>query len=449
MKFNIVIIGAGEVGFNLSKTLSKENHDITVIDIDPTKCQKITNHIDAKVIEGDGCSQRILQNIDMTSVDYLIALTRIDEVNLVASKIGKERGAKKVICRLRNTEYGHKNTIIDPAQFGINHIVFPEKAAKDEIKRIITQPSSVDIQTFNNEEITLVGILIDASSPLVGRTSENVELSNPLLPHKLAVINRGDTSFVPHKNTKYKANDIVYFSCKTDIVNNLQIMAGKSPFKVKNIMIMGAGKIGRLLADSLENDYNVKLLERDVEKAQLASDKLKNTLILTDDGLDIDFLESENISNLDCFLAVTENEQINIMSSLLMKHYGVKQVIVHINSTSYFKVVRRIGVDAVISKNTSAVNEVLNIIRSDEDDVIISRFDEIDIESVKLIVTESSDYINRNMLIRDLPIDVCLGAIIRGNKVIIPRINTSLRISDELLFFAKSEDLYKAEQLFK
>ena len=145
MKFNITIIGAGEVGFNLAKSLSKEDHDITVIDIDPVKCQKITNHIDAKVIEGDGCSQRILQNIDMSSIDYLIALTRIDEVNLVASKIAKERGAKKVICRLRNTEYGHEKTIIDPEQFGINHIVFPEKAAKNEIKRIITQPSSIDI----------------------------------------------------------------------------------------------------------------------------------------------------------------------------------------------------------------------------------------------------------------------------------------------------------------
>jgi len=324
MKFNIVIIGAGEVGFNLSKTLSKENHDITVIDLDPAKCQKIINHIDAKVIEGDGCSQRILQNIDMTKVDYLIALTRIDEVNLVASKIAKERGAKKVICRLRNTEYGHKDTIIDPAQFGINHIVFPEKAAKDEIKRIITQPSSVDIQTFNNDQITLVGIFIDISSPLVGRTSENVELSNPLLPHKLAVINRGDTSFIPHKDTKYNANDIVYFSCKTELVNNIQLMAGKSPFKVKNIMIMGAGKIGRLLAHSLEDDYNVKLLERDVEKAKLASDKLKNTLILTDDGLDIDFLESENISNLDCFLAISisyfcAKYSINV-SNLILAH---------------------------------------------------------------------------------------------------------------------------------
>ena len=123
MKFNIVIIGAGEVGFNLAKSLSKEEHDITVIDIDPNKCQKVTNNIDARVIEGDGCSQRIIQQIEMSEVDYLISLTKIDEVNLVASKMGKEMGANKVICRLRNTEYG-KKTIIDPSQFGINHIVF-------------------------------------------------------------------------------------------------------------------------------------------------------------------------------------------------------------------------------------------------------------------------------------------------------------------------------------
>ena len=152
MKFNIVIIGAGEVGFNLAKSLSKEEHDITVIDIDPNKCQKVINNIDARVIEGNGCSQRIIQQIQMNEVDYLISLTRIDEVNLVASKIGKERGAKKVICRLRNTEYG-KKSIIDPAQFGINHIVFPEKAARDEITKIITQPSSLDIETFKDEKI--------------------------------------------------------------------------------------------------------------------------------------------------------------------------------------------------------------------------------------------------------------------------------------------------------
>ena len=136
------------------------------------------------------------------------------------------------------------------------------------------------------------------------------------------------------------------------------------------------------------------------------------------------------------------------MSSLLMKHYGVKQVIVHINSTSYFKVVPRIGIDSVISKNTSAVNEVLKIIRSDEDKLSVSRFDEIDIESVELNVKESSDFINRNLSLKDFPDEICLSAIIRGNKVIIPRENTELYIDDELLFFTKSEDIDKAEKLF-
>ena len=447
MKFNIVIIGAGEVGFNLAKSLSKEEHDITVIDIDPQKCQKVTNNIDARVIEGDACSQRIIQEIEMNEVDYLIALTRIDEVNLVASKIGKERGAKKVICRLRNTEYG-KKTIIDPAQFGINHVVFPEKAARDEIKKIITQPSSLDIETFKDDKITLIGILLDASSPLIGRTMENVQISNPYIPHKLSVICRGDSTFIPHKKTKYAINDIAYFAAPSNCLEQVQSMAGKSSFKVKNIMVMGGGKVGRLIASSLQDDYNVKLLEKDVEKAELISDKLENTLVLTDDGLDIDFLESENISSLDCFIAVAENEQINIMSSLLMKHYGVKQVIVHINSTSFFKVVRRIGIDAVISKNTSAVNKVLKIIRSDEDKLSVSRFDEIDIESVEITVKEDSDFLIRELSIKDLPDEICLAAIARKDKIIIPIRSTELKVGDELLFFTKLEDIYKAEQLF-
>ena len=447
MKFNIVIIGAGEVGFNLAKSLSKEEHDITVIDIDPQKCQKVTNNIDARVIEGDGCSQRIIQEIEMNEVDYLISLTRIDEVNLVASKIGKERGAKKVICRLRNTEYG-KKTIIDPAQFGINHVVFPEKAARDEIKKIITQPSSLDIETFKDDKITLIGILLDASSPLIGRTMENVQISNPYIPHKLSVICRGDSTFIPHKKTKYAINDIAYFAAPSNCLDQVQSMAGKSSFKVKNIMIMGGGKVGRLIASSLQDDYNVKLLEKDVEKAGLISDKLENTLVLTDDGLDIDFLESENISSLDCFIAVADNEQINIMSSLLMKHYGVKQVIVHINSTSFFKVVRRIGIDAVISKNTSAVNKVLKIIRSDEDKLSVSRFNEIDIESVEITVKEDSDFLIRELSIKDLPDEICLAAIARKDKIIIPIRTTELKVGDELLFFTKLEDIYKAEQLF-
>ena len=149
MESKIVIIGAGEVGFNLAKSLSRENHEITVIDNDPQKCQRVKNNLDVHVIEGDGASQRILQRIDMKHIDYLLALTRIDEINLVCSRISKKMGAKHVICRLRNTEYIHKNAIITPEQFGIEHVTYPEKAAQKEIENLIRRSSTVEVQEFH------------------------------------------------------------------------------------------------------------------------------------------------------------------------------------------------------------------------------------------------------------------------------------------------------------
>ncbi|HJM84620.1 MAG TPA: NAD-binding protein, partial [Candidatus Marinimicrobia bacterium] len=255
MDIKIVIIGVGEVGFNLVKALSKEKFDITVIDIKEEKCQRITNTMDVRAIVGDGASQRILQQLDMTNIDYLLALTRIDEVNLVAAKSAYEMGAKKIICRLRNTEYSHESAIITPEQFGIDYVVYPEKAAQRDIENLIRQTSAVDLEEFKNGQINMVGIQIAHSSPLVGRNIKNVELSNPYIPHKLALVIRENESFIPPKETIYKKDDIAYFIGKAKDINEIQRMAGKPAFKVKNIMILGAGKIGRLLAKSLQYDY--------------------------------------------------------------------------------------------------------------------------------------------------------------------------------------------------
>ena len=168
--------------------------------------------------------------------------------------------------------------------------------------------------------------------------------------------------------------------------------SGKRAFKVKNIMILGAGKIGRLLAKSLESDYDVRIVENDHEKAKKVGKNLSDTLILDADGLDADFLASENIHETDCFIAATENEKTNILASLLAKHYGVKQVIVHITTTNYIRAIRRIGVDAVVSKNISAVNNIINIIRSDQEEIPISRIEDIDADALEICVTENSQY---------------------------------------------------------
>ncbi len=449
MDIKIVVIGVGEVGFNLTKTLSKENYEITVIDISPEKCQRIKNSIDARVLIGDGASQRILQQIDMPQVDYLLALTRIDEVNLVAAKSAYEMGAKKIICRLRNTEYSHRSAIITPDQFGIDHVVYPERAAQKDIENLIRQTSAVDLLEFKNGKINMVGIQLDHSSPLIGRNVKNVELSNPYIPHKLALMIRDNESFIPHNHTSYKKGDIAYFLGKVKNMPEIQRMAGKPAFKVKNVMILGAGKIGRLLAKSLQTDYNVRIIEKNHEKAKEIGKKLTDTLILDADGLEIDFLTSENIQQTDCFIAATESEQTNILASLLVKHYGVKQVILHINTTNYIRAIRRIGVDAVVSKNISAVNEVLNLIRSDQQDLPVSRFEDIDVDVLELSVNPECKYLKKRYNIDQLPEDLCIGSISRNGEILIPNLHTELLPGDELLLMTKEESISKAESLFQ
>ncbi len=448
MNLKIVIIGAGEVGYNLAQTLAKENYDIIVIDNDPDKCNRISNSIDARVIEGDGASQRVLQQIDMTEVDILMCLTRIDEVNLVASRIGKKMGANKVICRLRNTEYRHKDAVITPEQFGIDMVTYPEKAAQREIEMLIRQPSSLEIQEFFEGKIKLVGIKLEASSPLIGRTVNNVELSNPFIPHKLVTMIRSDHSFIPHQHTTYRKDDIVFFTGKRETISEIQQMAGKPALDVHNIIIFGAGKIGRLLAKSLQNDYNIRLVESKEEKAKIISTKLSETLVLKGSATDLDFLEAENVGNMDVAIAITQNEQTNILCSLLSKHMGVKQVVTHITTTSYLPAVRRLGIDAIVSKNISAVNEVLKFIRSGKS-VSVSRFEDIDIESVELQVMPGCKYLRRKYTIEKIPEDIIVGAIIKqGREVEIPNRHSVIQPNDQLLIFTKPAYIKKAEELF-
>tara|TARA_B100001029_G_C15049171_1_gene449404 strand:+ start:475 stop:1824 length:1350 start_codon:yes stop_codon:yes gene_type:complete len=449
MNIKIVIIGVGEVGYNLIKALSKEDYEITVIDIEEEKCQRVTNTMDVRGIVGDGASQRILQQIEMDQVDYLLALTKVDEVNLVAAKSAYEMGAKKIICRLRNTEYSHRDAIIVPEQFGINHVVYPEKAAQKDIENLVRQTSALDIEEFDDGAINMVGIHLDHTSPLIGRNIRKVEISNPYIPHKLALLIRENESFIPNDDTIYNKNDIGFFIGKSENISAIQRMAGKPAFKVKNVMIMGAGKIGRLLAKSLQSDYNVRIIENNHEKAKKIGKLLTDVLILDADGLDIDFLTSEHIEETDCFIAATENEQTNILASLLAKHYGVKQVILHITTTNYIRAIRRIGIDAIVSKNISAVNDVLKHIRSDQEELPVSRFEDLDIDAIKIIVSSDSTYINKKYTIDQIPEELCIASMKRNGEIMIPNNFTEILEGDELLIFTKDEFIFKAEKLFQ
>tara|TARA_Y100000768_G_scaffold362844_1_gene321964 strand:+ start:916 stop:2265 length:1350 start_codon:yes stop_codon:yes gene_type:complete len=449
MSLNIVIIGAGEVGFNIAKHLSKEDYSISVIDINPKKCQRVQNSIDAKVIEGDGTSQRLLAEIDMPQVDYILALTRIDEVNLVSSQIASKMGAKHVICRLRNTEYIHKDAVVSPSDFNISYVTYPEMAAKDDIEHMIKKGSEDEVHEFNEGRTNMIGFHLEEDSPIVGRTVSDVEMSNPYISHKLALVYRDDESFIPHRNTEYKAGDYIYVVGKNEDISEIQRMTGNPNYDINNIMIVGCGKVGRLIAKSLQNDYNVTMVEKDEQKAKEFSGKLSKTLMLSGDGLDLDFLDSEDISDIDCFIAATESEQTNLLSSMIAKDFGVKQVITHVNTTDYYKVIKKMDLSIVISKNISAVNEILKYIRTEQENIQISRFEDLDVEAVELTVDNQSLYINDDYSISDIPDKISLCAIIREDRVIIPNHKTEILSHDQLLIFAKPNEIKEIELLFK
>ena len=450
MLLNIVLVGAGEVGFNLSKFLVKENYNLTVIDINPNKCSKVKNTIDARVIEGDGCSQRTLQNIDFSEVDYFLALTKIDEVNLVASTIAKKMGAKNIIARLRNTEYIHSKAVVSPENFGIDDVIYPEKSAQKEIENLVRDSSAVEVKSFFDNKVKLLGITIDQNSSLIDRTINNVYLSNPFILHRTPLIYRNDNTFIPHRDTVYQKNDVVYFTCSDDSVEDIYKLTDKVTFEVENIMILGLGKISRMLAKSLGNDYNIKLIETNKQKAKKYIDSLDESLVLVGDGLDEEFLEAENIHEIDCFIATTNDDKTNMLASLIAKNHGAKQVIMHVTTTNYFKSMRKIGIDAVVSKNISAVNDVFKIIHSKVDDINITPFEDMHVDAIEITANPKSKYFSKNYSVDDLPENICLAAISRNDDILIPSINKiTIEENDKLLIFLNPESLLKIESLFK
>ena len=295
----------------------------------------------------------------------------------------------------------------------------------------------------------MIGFHLESDSPLINRTVSEIELSNPYIRHKLVLVYRDDESFIPHSDTVYHKNDYIYIVARTEDISEVQKMTGNPNYEINNIMILGCGKIGRLLAKSLEDSYNVTLIEKNENKAKEFSSKFSKTLMLSGDGLDVDFLESENIKDIDCFIAASENEQTNLLSSMIVKDFGVKQIITHITTTNYYKVLKKMDISIVISKNISAVNEILQYIRTEQENVQISRYEDLDLEAVELKVHSDCLYIQQNYKISDIPEVITLASVIRQDEIIIPSDKTQIQVEDELLLFLKPNDIKKAESLFK
>jgi len=446
----VVIIGGGEVGFHVAKALSEEDYDITVVDIDPIKCRRASENLDVIVVEGNGASPNTLNEAKVGDADYVLSLTRVDEVNLIASQQSHKLGANRIIARLRNQQYTAKNSIIRPEKFGVDIVIHPEKAACEEIIRLVKHPYAVQVMDFEAGRLTMLGLKIDDGCENInGFPLGKIAKANSHFRFGVIAVLRGQETIVPWAEFTFQSGDIGYFIIKTEDIQNLMTLLCKQITIARRVMIIGGSKIGRTLAKELPDEIvNVRLVDYNRPKAGQISHSINESMIIYGDGTDIEFLKSENIQDVDSFICVTENEKTNLIAGLLAKHLGSKQSIIHVSTTEYIPTIQEIGMGAVISKNLSTVNAILRELHTDMTEIPVVTFDEIEVDVIEFQPELNSPITKHPLKDLNLPKDCIVGMINHHGKIRIAHGTSILTEDDTALVFAKPKAISKLKKLF-
>lgn len=444
----IVIIGVGEVGFHVAKALSQKDFDITIIDNNPEKCRRASEHLDVKVVQGNGASPKNLIEADVKNADYVFALTRTDEVNLIASQQARELGANKVIARLRNQQYSDRNSIIKPEKFGIDLVIHPEKEACAEIVRLVEHPFATKVMDFEGGRLKMLGIQINSNSQIIGRSVRELCYDSKESKFGIVSVVRRDKTIVPWGDFIFKSNDRAYFIIKTKHLDELLQLLDIPQVSNKRIMIFGGGKIGYSFAKLMQNEKSIRLVEPRREKAELIATGLTDTMVINADCTDTEFLRSENIQDVESFIAVTHDEKTNILSGMLAHQMGARQTIIHISTTEYLPLLQELGIGAIISKNMATVNRIIRKIYSDKTETDLIAFEEIDVDVIELIPQSGSKITQEALEDINFPKDSIVGVINHHGNLSIARGSSRITEEDTVLVFSKTNAIPRLRKIF-
>ena len=446
----IIIAGAGDVGFHLAKLLSYEAHDTYVIDFDGDKLEYINNHLDVFTKKGDATSIRLLKEIGIESADLLLAVTESQNTNFTVSVIGKSLGAKKTIARIDNPEF-LKNDVIDFKKFGVDFMISPQELAANEIKMLLNQSSFNDTVEFEKGLFNIMGTTLEYKSPILDLTVKEAKDKFASVDFITIAIKREGVSqtIIPRGDTIYNIKDQVYFSVPKSSIEKLYPIIGQEQMNIKNVMILGGSSIGFKTARNLcKENYKVKIIEKEKERALDLADKLSNALIINADGRDIELLEEENIREMDAFIAVTGNSETNIMSCLVAKSKGVKKTIALVENMDYINISQTIGIDTLINKKLLAASSIFKHIRKGEV-LALANLHNIDAEIFEFEVKQKSKVTKKPIKELKIPREAVFGGIIRDGKAMMSFGNFQIQTGDKAIVFCLPEAISIVEEIFK
>jgi len=441
----IIIIGAGKVGCQIAKTLSSENHDVTLIEKNDTIRLSVQNNLDVLTILGNGANVRTLEKAGIKEADMVIAVTSSDEVNMIACMTATQFGVPKKIARIRNPEYLYAKAL-SREKVGIDLTINPERATAREIVKLLKSPINVaQVQSFAGGKVQLFELKVEEGFPFINQQLKSIIFKYPIL---VAAIFRNDKIIIPDGEERIAVGDNLYILIRKDYFAGLSEIFNEKTLNMQNVLILGGSRIGIQTALILAKlGINTKLIERDKEKCEKIAERLPRTLVINGDGTSIDLLKSEGIETTDGFVAVTGFDEENLLVALLAKHLGAKKVIAKVDRVNYIPILEKIGVNAVVNPRMTTASAILRFIRRGQI-ISLTLLKEGEAEVIELIVSPHAKIINTPLKKANLPQNSIIGAIVRKNKVIIPHGDDIIQPEDKVIIFALSSDIKKIEKIF-
>ncbi len=442
----IIIVGAGEVGFQIARILTAEGIEVVVVDKSKEKLKRVSEAIDVSVVEGEGGVPSVLKDAGADEADILLAVTDLDEINMIACLVAKVMfRIPRNVARIRSLEYINNKPLLK--SLGINPAISPEVEAGKNVIRLIEAPFAADVEDFEDGKVKIIGFRVPPDSKLIGEALKYLNLNDPKI--LVGAIQRGKQLVIPTGNDTIRKDDVIFLAIKSENIEPVCRRIGAEIKPARSIMIAGGGRIGYYVAKTMEErGLNVKLIEKDSERCKFLLKSLKKSIILHGDGSDENLLEEENISDMDIFAATSNNEELNIMASLLARSLGVKKVITIVNRTDYLQLASSLGLEAVLSPRLITASTILKYVRGGNI-VTLTTVAEGKAEIMEAEVKEGSILIGKTLQEVELPKRALIGAIIRDNEVIIPSGSDRILNNDKLIVFTLKEYIKQVEKLLQ
>lgn len=450
----IIIVGNGKVGYTLAERLSHEGHDVTIVDTSDEALHRADQSLDVMCVKGNGASATALQESGADTSDVVIAATSADELNMVCCLTAKRLGAKFTIARIRNVEYAADLNSLK-RNLGIDMIINPENATAVEISRLLRFPSAANIDTFYRGRVELVGFRVQADDFICDQPLSALDRRVKELPFLFCAAERDGQVIIPGGSYVPQTDDKLYLIGQSAGVNQFFKLLGRYMPKIKTVFLVGGGRISHYLAAILDNmGLRVKVVERSEARCRQFSEAQPRVMVICGDGTDQDLLEEENLAEADAFVALTDRDEDNLITSLYAMQLGLPKVIAKCNRQNYAGIARSVGLDSVISPKLVTANQILQTVRGMQNSKgsvmnALYRIADGKAEAMEFVINSTTRNLGRPLKDLRLKKGVLLGALIHENRIIIPQGTSVLSSGDTVIIVSSGQAILDVNDIFQ